>query len=291
VSRGAAITGVGLGLRFDFLDEVLARVEEGASLDPVRFFEVAPENYMRRGGFVPAALERIAARFPLLSHGLSMSLGGVDPFDDAYMRELAAFTRRFGVPFHSDHLCFSGIQGRMSHELLPLPLTRGAAAYVAARAREAQDRLGVPMVVENITRYVVPGAPEIPEAAFVAEVLDRSGARLLLDVNNVFVNAINDGAEPLAFLAEMPLDRVAAIHVAGHEKRAGSGLVIDTHGADVVREVLSLLTWTIERTGPVPVVLERDHAIPPLDELLTELGRVEAAYQAGLAAWEARARG
>ncbi|MDI1444671.1 DUF692 domain-containing protein [Polyangium sp. 6x1] len=287
----STIPGVGLGLRFDFLDDVLARVEADAPLGPARFFEVAPENYMRRGGFVPAALERIAARFPLLSHGLSMSLGGLDPFDDAYMRELAAFTRRFGVPFHSDHLCFSGFGGRMAHELLPLPLTQGAAAYVATRLREAEDRLGLPMVVENITRYVVPGAPEMDEATFLAEVLDRSGSKLLLDVNNVYVNAINDGTDPLAFLAGIPLDRVAAIHVAGHEKREGTGLVIDTHGADVLGEVLSLLTWTIERTGPVPVVLERDHAIPPLDELLGELSRVEAAYQAGLAAREARARG
>ncbi len=291
MARGSTIAGVGLGLRFDFLEDVLARVEAGTPLGCARFFEVAPENYMRRGGFVPAALERIASQFPLLSHGLSLSLGGLDPFEDGYLRELAAFARRFEVPFHSDHLCFSGIGGRMVHELLPLPMTKGAASYVAGRVREAEDRLGVPMVVENITRYVVPGTPEMSEASFVAEVLEKSGAKLLLDVNNVFVNAINDGTDPLVFLAEVPLDRVVAIHVAGHEERAGSGIVVDTHGADVVNEVLALLTWTIERTGPLPVVLERDHAIPSLEGLLVEAARVDAAYQAGLAAREARGRG
>jgi hypothetical protein len=129
------------------------------------------------------------------------------------------------------------------------------------------------------------------EAAFVAEVLEQSGARLLLDVNNAYVNAVNDGEDPLVFLEALPLERVAAIHVAGHERREEHGLVIDTHGADVVDPVLALLTWTIERTGPLPVVLERDHAIPALDVLLEEVGRVGAAYRAGLRAWEARGHG
>jgi len=284
-----AIAGVGLGLRFEILDDVVARLDAGEGLEGVGFFEVAPENYMRRGGYVPAALERIAAVFPLLSHGLTLSLGGLDPYDDAYLRELAAFVRRHRAPFHSDHLCFSGAGGRAMHDLLPLPLTREAAAHAARRAREAESRIGVPLVVENVTRYLVPGRPEMSEAAFLGEVLERSGARLLLDVNNAYVNALNDGADPLDFLGALPLDRVACVHVAGHERFEDLGLVVDTHGADVIEAVLALLTWTIERTGPVPVVLERDHRVPPLDVLLAEVARVSAAYDAGLAAYHARA--
>ncbi|UQA63526.1 DUF692 domain-containing protein [Polyangium aurulentum] len=290
-TRATSIEGVGLGLRFELLDDVLARIDAGAPLGCVAFFEVAPENYMRRGGFIPAALERVAARFPLLAHGLTLSIGGLDPFDDAYLGELGAFLERYHVPLFSDHLCFSGAGGRILHDLLPLPLSRAAANHAARRIGEASERIGMPVAVENVTRYLVPGQPEMTEAAFIGEVLERADARLLLDVNNAYVNAVNDGADPLAFLGALPLDRVAAIHVAGHERFEDVGLVVDTHGADVIDPVLELLAWTVERTGPVPVVIERDHNIPPLDELLAEAERVEAAYRRGLERRQERARG
>ncbi len=288
---GGVVCGVGLGLRFEILDDVLALLESDSALKSVCFFEIAPENYMRRGGFVPAALEKIAASFPLLSHGLTLSVGGIDPFDDVYLAELRAFVRRYRFPFHSDHLCFSGAGGHALHDLLPLPRTHKAAAHVAGRLREAQERIEAPLVIENITRYLVPGRPEMSEAAFLNEVLLRSDTRLLLDVNNAYVNAQNDGENPLDFLNALPLDRVAAVHIAGHERREDLDLIIDTHGADVVDPVLALLTWTIERTGPLPVVLERDHRIPPLAELLVELSRIDAAYQAGLRLFHASRAG
>jgi len=290
VGNTEAYAGVGLGLRFEILDEVLERLErpEGlGALSSVRFFEVAPENYMRRGGFVPAALARIAEVFPVLTHGLSLSVGGLPPLDGAYLRELRAFVRKCGAPFHSDHLCASSLEGGYVHDLLPLPLTLEAANHVAARLCEVTDRIGVPMLVENVTRYVLPGRAEMSEAAFVGEVLERSGAGLLLDVNNAYVNALNEGTDALDFLRALPLDRVRAIHLAGHEFREEHQLVIDTHGADVIDPVLSLLTWTVARTGPLPVVLERDNAIPDLDDLLVEVARIEAAYRAGLTSWEA----
>jgi hypothetical protein len=277
------LEGVGLGLRWEFLDDVLERIDGGRALDSIPFFEVPPENYMRRGGFFPEALMRVRSRFPILTHGLTLSIGGLDPFDPDYMSELAGFLQDIDPPFHSDHLCFCGVSGRIVHDLLPLPLSRAAAAHAAGRIREAQDRIGRPLAIENITHYLVPGQHEISEADFIGEVLDRADARLLLDVNNVYVNAQNHGFDPIAFLEQIPLDRVIALHVAGHERSDEDDLWIDTHGADVCDPVFSLLEWVVERTGPLPVILERDNHVPPLCDLLGELGRVDAAYRRGLA--------
>jgi uncharacterized protein len=283
-----AITGVGLGLRWEFLDEVLAHLDEGAEL-PVPFFELSPENYMRRGGYFPAAIERVRTHAPLLTHGLTMSLGGLDPFDAGYLRALAEFLDRVAPPFHSDHLCFSGVDGRILHDLLPLPQTPAAAAHAAARIREAADRLGRPMAVENITYYLVPGRPALDEADFLIEVLERADCGLLLDVNNVYVNARNHGFDPVAFIEKIPAERVVAMHVAGHEWRDEEEVFLDTHGAPVLDPVLDLLARAVARTGPLPVVLERDHNVPPLEALLAELRQVDAAYRRGLAAREAQA--
>ena len=304
----AEVTGVGLGLRWELLDDLFAALDEGAP-PAVPFFEISPENYMRRGGYIPAALERVRASYPLLSHGLTLSLGGIDPFDPATLDELKRLLDRVDPPFHSDHLCFSGVGGRMLHDLLPLPFTTAAAANAAARVREAADRLGRPVAVENITYYLVPGRAALDEADFLVEVLERADCGLLLDVNNAFVNGVNHGYDPAAFLARIPPERVVSMHVAGHERQregpalagprpmVGGGLtaapgpagepgtvLIDTHGARVVDPVLELLAGAVARTGPVPVVLERDHNVPPLAELLVELRDVEAAYRRGLAA-------
>ncbi len=268
--------GVGLGLRWDFLEEVL----DGPRLD-VAFFEVSPENHMRRGGWYPAALERVADRYPVVTHGLTLSLGAIDPPEPAYLAELRREIERVRSPWHSDHLCFSTAGPRVLHELLPLKLCEENVARVADRVRAVQDRLGVPMAIENISWYAHPGRPEMPEAEFIASILERSGANLLLDVNNVYVNAQNHGFDARAFIAAMPLDRVVQIHVAGHT-RMDTGLVLDTHGAPVCDPVIDLLEWTLERTGPVPVLLERDNAIPPLAELLAEVSQLRAAYERAL---------
>lgn len=281
----ARITGVGVGLRREFLDELLELIEaDDPVLTAIAFVEVSPENYMRRGGFMPAAVDRVRARFPVISHGLMMSLGGIEPFDDAYFAELRRYLRRTGAPFHSDHLSFSGTGGRILHDLLPLPLSRTAARHAAARAREAQSRLEVPFALENITHYLVPGEPSLDEADFIADVLEESDSGLLLDVNNVHVNAQNYGFDAIAFMKRLPLERVVEIHVAGHERYEEDELIIDTHGAPVVDPVLDLLRWAVARTGPVPVLLERDHAVPSVAELCAELSRIEVAYQRGLAA-------
>lgn len=273
-------TGVGLGLRWDFLEEVVDEPDV-----PVAFWEVSPENYMRRGGYYPAALERVAERYAVVTHGLTMSLGAVDPPSDEYLRDLGREIGRVGSPWHSDHLCFSSAGARSLHDLLPLKLSGENVERVSDRLRRVQDRLGVPMAFENISWYAHPGRPEMPEAEFISSIAELSGCGLLLDVNNVYVNAQNHGFDPYAFLAEMPLDRVVQLHVAGHT-RTETGLIIDTHGATVCDPVHELLAWTIERTGPLPVLLERDNAIPPLSELLAEVAVLDGVYQRALGRWK-----
>jgi hypothetical protein len=268
------LRGVGLGLRWEFLEEVVA-----GPLLPIDFFEVSPENYMRRGGYYPEQLERISERYPLVTHGLTLSIGAADEPDARYLAELRSEVRRTKSPLHSDHLCFSSAGTRTLHELLPLQHSRRNIDRVAERARKMTDYLGVPFALENITYYVHPGQAELPELDFLRGVLDASGAGLLLDVNNVYVNSLNHGFDPRAFIAALDLRRVVEIHVAGHTEKA-AGLVLDTHGAPVADPVLELLAFTLERTGPCPVLLERDNDIPALSELVLEVEQLRAVYDA-----------
>lgn len=264
----ASLAGIGLGLRWDFLEEVL----DGPQRE-VAFFEVSPENYLGRGGYYPSALERIAERYPIVTHGLTLSIGAVDAPDPKYLSALRTEIERVGSPWHSDHLCFSSAGKRMLHELLPLKFSRENVTRVAERAQRVRDELGRPLALENITYYVHPGAPEMSELSFLQEVLGRSDARLLLDVNNVYVNSQNHGFDPRDFIAGLPLERVSEIHVAGHQTLP-DGLLLDTHGEPVADPVLELLEWTIERVGAVPVLLERDNQVPQLDTLLTEVAQL-----------------
>lgn len=264
--------GVGLGLRWEFLEEVL----EGPALD-VAFFEVSPENYMRRGGYYPAALERVRERYAISTHGLTLSLGAVDPPSAEYLRELRAEVDRLGTPFHSDHLSFTSSGARSLHELMPLGFTRENADRVADRLARVEDSLGVPIACENVTYYAHLGPRELDEAEFVHRILSRSNAGLLLDVNNVFVNSRNHGFDPFALIAALPLERVVELHVAGHE-REPDGLLLDTHGAPVTGAVYELLEFTLARTGPVPLLLERDHRVPELSVLLEEVRTLRELY-------------
>jgi len=260
--------GVGLGLRWEFLEEVL-----DGPLHDVAFFEVSPENYLGRGGYYPYALERIAERYPIVTHGLTLSLGAIAEPDPNYLRALRTELERLNPPWHSDHLCFSTAGERVLHDLLPLKFSEENVQRVAARARRVEAFLQRPIAIENITYYVHPGEPELSELEFLQRVLEQSSAGLLLDVNNVYVNAQNHGFDPRAFIAALPLERVFEIHVAGHHTLE-DGMLLDTHGKAVADPVLELLEWTIERTGPVPVLLERDSDVPELSELLREVAQL-----------------
>lgn len=279
---------VGLGLRAAFVDELLEREARG-EVPAIRWLECHPENYMRRGGRWPRNLERCRERWPFATHGLAMSLGGVDPLDRQYLATLKRFLRELEVPWHSDHLCFSVAHGAASHDLLPMPWNEDTARHFADRVREARELISVPLAVENISYYVKPAGSTLDDGAFASAVVREAGCDLMLDVNNVYVNARNHGEDPRAILAAMPLDRVVQIHVAGHflEEDEEPGFVIDTHAEPVCDDVYDLLAWTLERTGRVPILLERDDDFPPFDELYAEVERLDrilrAAPERGLA--------
>jgi uncharacterized protein (UPF0276 family) len=288
-------SGVGLGLRWEFIDEIL---EARPDLD---FVEVSPENYMGRGGYHDDALERARDIWPVVTHGLTMSLGGTDPLRPDYLTGLRAFLDRVASPWHSDHLCFSTFGGAVLHDLLPIAFQEREVGRIADRIKRAQDAIGRPMAIENISYYVHPGAREMGESEFLARVCDAADCGLMLDVNNAFVNAENHGFDVDAWMATAPLDRVVQIHVAGHDWFEDTGdvtpadvprtaaeregkLILDTHGADVCDAVLALLERVLARTGPVPVLLERDQNIPPLDVLLAEVRRLEVIWERAVAA-------
>lgn len=276
--RGVELpTGVGLGLRWEFLEEVVDGPDLGLA-----FLEVSPENYMRRGGYFPAQLSAARKRYPLHTHGLTLSIGGERAPSAEYLAELRREVSRLSVPFHSDHLCLSGLPGRSSHELLPLQFTRAAARRIAERVRHVEDALGVPLALENISYYAHPGRRELQELDFIQEVLEHSDAGLLLDVNNVYVNALNHTEDALAFLERVPYQRVVEVHIAGHTRKP-DGSVIDTHGSPIIDPVYELLEYAVSRRGPVAVLLERDNDVPPLGELMLEVERVREVYERALA--------
>jgi hypothetical protein len=269
-------TGVGLGLRRPHL-EIVAQMEGHG----VPFWETCPENVMGDGGRQHRTACAILDRDPVLTHGLAMSMGGYDPWDRDYLQDLDRFLVRTGTPWHSEHLCFTSVDGNCLHELLPLPFTRESARHTISRVRDLQARLPVPLLLENITYYAELGAGEMDEADFITAVLEGADVGWLLDINNVYVNSLNFGFDPKEWLSRMPLERVAQMHIAGH-KRFGH-LVVDTHGTEVIQPVIELMQWTLARLGrPVPVLLERDNHIPEFAELLAERARIQKAFDTAL---------
>jgi uncharacterized protein (UPF0276 family) len=250
---------------------------------------------MRRGGRYPAELGWLAERYPVVTHGLTLSLGGTDPLDEEYLQELSATVRSVGSPWHSDHLCFSAVGGRVLHDLLPVSFKEASVGSIAERIQRARDALGVPMAIENVSFYWHPGRAEMGEAEFLTRVCEAADCGLMLDVNNAYVNSLNFGFDVDEWMRAVPLDRVVQVHVAGHEwfavgeqgigeprpPRASGAMVIDTHGADVPDPVMSLLARVFARTGPVPVLLERDQNIPPLATLLEEVARIRGLVDKG----------
>jgi uncharacterized protein len=258
----------GLGLRTLHYREVLAR------RPAVDWFEVISENFMVAGGNPRRVLRAVREHYPVVMHGVSMSLGGTDALDEDYLRELRALADEVQPAWLSDHLCWGGVDGRRGHDLWPLPYTRASLAHVAARVAHAQERLGRRLLVENVSAYATLGEPEMPEASWIAELCARAGCGLLLDVNNVYVSARNLGFDPYAYLDALPAERVGQIHLAGH-RDCGTHL-LDSHDAPVAEPVWDLYRAAIVRFGAVATMIERDDDIPALDELVAESRRAVA---------------
>lgn len=262
---------VGLGLRREFLQDVLAKTPA------VDFWEIAPENWLQRGFEAYYQLDLMRERYALTSHGLSLSIGSPDPLDESFVRQVKAFLDRFNIEYYSEHLSYCSADGHL-YDLLPIPFTEEAADYVAQRVQRVQEIIERPLILENVSFYA-PAAQELSELEFIQRVLEQADCQLLLDVNNVFVNSVNHRYNPYDFIAALPSERITYGHIAGHYQEADD-LLIDTHGADVRAEVYDLLAYAYQQHGDFPVLLERDFNIPPLNVLLQEVEKVKAVGEA-----------
>jgi len=260
----------GLGLRRSMLPELDSAGDLRGIVD---FFEVAPENWLGIGGRMGKAFRRYTERHPFIAHGLSLSLGGPDPLDEIFLQRLKGFLDIHGVALYSEHLSWCSAKGHL-YDLLPIPFTAEAVKHVAARISRTQDILGRRLAIENASFYT-PLASELTEIEFLLGVVREADCALLLDVNNVYVNSVNHRYDARAFIDQIPAERVAYLHVAGHYNEAPD-LIVDTHGADIVDPVWDLLSYTYQRIGMRPTLLERDFNIPPLPQLLTELAKVQS---------------
>jgi uncharacterized protein len=255
--------GFGLGLRPQHYTDIL----EGSP--DVDWFEVISENYMVPGGQPLRMLDQIRARYPIVMHGVSLSIASTAPFDDKYLADLKALAERVEPQFVSDHLCWTGVHGINLHDLLPIPYTREALDHVVSRIDYVQGYLKRPLAIENVSTYVEFAHSEMPEWEFICELTKRTGCWLVFDVNNVFVSAFNHGWDAQAFIDGIPADRVVQFHLAGHEHN--TSYIVDTHDAMVPDEVWDLYRAAVKRFGPVSTIIERDDNIPPLSDLVTEL--------------------
>jgi uncharacterized protein (UPF0276 family) len=260
--------GFGLGLRPAHYSAIL---EHPPAVD---WFEVITENYLVDGGRPLHYLDAIRARYPIVMHGVSLSIGSVAPLDLDYVGRVRQLAERCAPEWISDHLCWTGTDGINLHDLLPLPYTEEALAHVVPRIAAVQEHLGRPLVLENVSSYVAYADSALSEWEFLAEVSQRTGCRLLLDVNNVYVSSRNHGFDARAFIDGVPTARIQQFHLAGHLDLGTH--VIDTHDAPVCDAVWDLYAYAVRRHGAISTLLERDDHIPPLDDLVVELHRARA---------------
>ena len=263
-----ASPGFGLGLRTAHYADFLAAPQR------VDWLELLSDNYMVPGGKPLQMLDRIRADYPVAMHGVALSVGSGDGPDPHYLEALAALADRVQPLWVSDHLCWTGVHGRVLHDLYPLPYAEEALDRVVRNVQQVQDRLKRPLVLENVSSYVEFSSSTMSEWQFIAEVCTRSGCRLLLDVNNIHVSSVNHGFDALEFLRGVPAERVQQIHLAGH-RNYGSH-IIDTHDQPVADAVWALYAQALELCGPVATMIERDDHIPPLAELVAELDHARA---------------
>jgi uncharacterized protein len=263
--------GDGVGLRDPHFGHLMRTDPADWGVD---WFEILSENFLDHRGYAAHVLERVAAHRPVVMHGVSLSIGSADPLDTAYLGKLAELAERVKPMWISDHLCWTGIAGTNSHDLLPMPLTEASLAHVTARVREVQDRLGRPLILENPSSYLQFAGAQMPEWEYLGRLAEDSGCGLLLDVNNVHVSAFNHGFDAAAYIEALPAERVVQVHLAG-PRDCGTHL-LDTHDSPVLEPVWALYALAMRLTGGVSTLLEWDSSIPPYAELLAELAKAEA---------------
>lgn len=258
--------GYGLGLRRQHYDDVLE------SRPDVDWFEIISENYMVDGGKPLHYLSRIRELYPMVMHGVSMSIGSIEPLDYTYLKKLKELIERVEPVWFSDHLCWTGVNKLNLHDLLPLPYTEEALDHVVERITRVQDYLGRQMLLENVSSYISYSESQLSEWEFLREVVERADCLVLLDINNIYVSAYNHNFDPSDFVRAMPSERIYQIHLAGHTQE--ENLIIDTHDHPIADPVYELYAEAIQRFGRVSTMIERDDNIPPLADLLRELDRV-----------------
>lgn len=266
------IFGVGLGLRRENSRALLDKLPQS-----VACLEITPENYFHTGGNQFREFRMLAEHYPLVFHGISLSLGSLKPLDREYLRNVGDFIKGHRPLWFSDHLCYSSVMGAQFHSLLPLPFTREAIDHVVPRIRQAQDMLEMPLAIENISYYATPAEPEMPEWLFLQEVAERADCGILLDVNNLYVNSVNFGFDPGEYLNAVNWDRVMHVHVAGHRRMRD--FLLDTHGAPVIDPVWEILKEAAARTELPAVMIERDVHLPPLEEQVAEVEHAREVIQ------------
>jgi len=260
------VHGAGIGLRRSMIASLLDQPPS-----QVGFMEVAPENWIGIGGIMAKQFRTLAERYDMICHGLSLSIGSPSPLDEAFLQRLKRFLDEHDIKIYSEHLSYCSDDGHL-YDLLPIPFTEEAIHYVSKRIKRVQDILERPVAMENVSYYAAPGQ-QMPEIEFLNAVLQEADCKLLLDVNNIYVNSINHQYNAADFLHAIPKDRIEYIHIAGHYEEAAD-LMVDTHGADVIQPVWDLLEQTYKQYGVLPTLLERDFNIPPLAELLKEVDQI-----------------
>ena len=268
MNKDYPVHGAGIGLKRALMGPL--EDQPPAQID---FFEVAPENWIGVGGRNGKKLRQFTEKYPFLTHGLSLSIGSPSPLDFNFLQQVKDFLKQHNIRAYSEHLSYCSDDGHM-YDLMPIPFTPDAVSYVADRIRQVQDFLEQRIIMENISYYAAPGQ-EMAEIEFINAVLEEADCGLLLDVNNIYVNSVNHKYDAVDFLKRLPAERISYIHVAGHYNEA-EDLIIDTHGAEVIDNVWALLDKAYELFGVIPTMLERDFNIPPLPELLTEVGQIAA---------------
>ena len=269
-AHGYVVNGAGLGFRRAFYGKV-----EPPAPSPVSFMEVAPENWIDIGGAQGRWFRSWAQAHPFVCHGLSLDLGGLRPLNEGFVRQVGGFMKEHGMLLYSEHLSYCADERGYLYDLLPIPFTAKAVKHVAGRIQRVQDLIGQRMAVENVSYYVAPDqSHEMSELDFLLEVLKEADCKLLLDVNNVYVNSINHRYDPVSFLQCLPSERIAYAHIAGH-REFSEDIRVDSHGADVCDPVWDLLDKAYDLFGPFPTVLERDANIPPWPELIKETGIID----------------